>query len=60
MANAPVFPFPAYVIWNSEKNPDLMERSLEALRQVSKQVDNEQEVVLQEDGTDVHQVRTKL
>ena len=60
VTNAPVFPFPAYVIWNSEKNPDLMDRCLNSLRTVSKQVDNEQEVILEEDGADVAQVRTNL
>jgi DNA-binding transcriptional LysR family regulator len=60
VTDAPVFPFPAYVIWNSEKNPDLMERCLKSLQIVCKQVDEEQEVVLEEDGTDIDMVRANL
>lgn len=60
VSNAPVFPFPAYVIWNSEKNPQLMQRSLTHLHKVCGQVDNEQEVVLEEEGADVDQIRSTL
>jgi len=60
VADAPVFPFPAYVIWNGEKNQPLMERCLRSLHKVCEQVDNEQEVVMEEDGADLDQVRTNL
>ncbi len=60
VANAPIFPFPAYVIWNTEKNPELMKRSLSLLRKVATVVDSEQEEVLEEDGTDADQARTNL
>ncbi len=52
VADAPIFPFPAYAIWNTEKNPDLMKRALDHLRKVATVVDGEQDVILDDAGAD--------
>ena len=60
IARAPVFPYPAFVIWNKEKNPDLMDRALESLRTVAGLVDSEQEGVLGEADVDLENVGATL
>ena len=58
--DAPIFPFPAYVIGNAEKNPDLMRRALDHLHRVATVVDDEQDDVLEDAGTDTDEARTSL
>jgi len=58
--DAPVFPFPAYAIWNTEKNPELMNRALDHLRKVATVVDDEQYDVLEDAGADTEETRTSL
>jgi DNA-binding transcriptional LysR family regulator len=60
VADAPIFPFPAYAIWNTEKNPDLMGRALDHLRKVATLVDDEQYDVLEEAGADGDENRASL
>lgn len=42
IADAPAFPFPVYVVWNPEKNADLVQQALEILRRVAEKVDDVQ------------------
>lgn len=60
VADAPVFPFPAYAIWNSERNPELVGAALQALRSVAKVVDVEQGGVLDNANVDLQSVTRKL
>lgn len=48
--DAPVFPFPAYVVWNPEKDSELMETALNLLRRISERVDEEQNEMLEDAG----------
>ena len=57
---APVFPFPVYVIWNSERNPPLMERALASLRTIAETVETEQEDILDEAEIDGNAMRKSL
>lgn len=50
VANAPAFPFPVYVVWNPEKNTELVQRALEMLRHVAQQVNNVQSDRLSDAG----------
>lgn len=60
IADAPVFPYPAYVIWNTEKNPELIGRALDSLRNVAELVDVEQEGILEDAEIDLGHVGKSL
>jgi hypothetical protein len=47
---APVFPFPAYVVWNPEKEHELMEKALRLLRRVAERIDEDQNELFEEEG----------
>ncbi|NNE24336.1 MAG: LysR family transcriptional regulator [Rhizobiales bacterium] len=60
VAEAPVFPYPAFVVWNTEKNPELMDRALVALHQIAAVVDGEQEATLDDAEIDLESVSATL
>jgi DNA-binding transcriptional LysR family regulator len=57
---APVFPFPAYVIWNSERDQQLIGSALTALRTVAGIVDVEQDGILEDAVINLDSVGAKL
>ncbi len=60
VAGAPVFPFPAYVIWNSERDRQLIDTALAALRTVAGIVDDEQGGILDDAVINLDSVGAKL
>lgn len=60
IGDAPVFPYPAFVIWNKEKNPALMQQAIDLLRLTAATVDVEQEEILESADLNVDSVRTGL
>lgn len=60
VAEAPVFPFPAYAIWNAERSPQLIESALAALRSVARIVDVEQVGILDDADVDMQTVSSRL
>lgn len=50
---APVFPFPAYVLWNESADSELIGRVLESLKVCAEDVDREQADILQEWNVDL-------
>lgn len=52
VAEAPVFPCPAYAVWTTEKAPDLMDKALSLLRRVGRKTEDEQQEVLDDAGVE--------
>lgn len=50
VADAPVFPFPSYVVWNTDKDEKLIQRSLRLLQKVAAKADDLQQQTLEEAG----------
>lgn len=48
--NAPAFPYPSYVVWNPEKDGNLVERSLGFLDQAVTQAEKAQHKIIKETG----------
>lgn len=46
--HAPVFPFPAWCVWQTEKEMDSIETAIELLRRVAAKVDEDQEEIIEE------------
>ncbi len=47
---SPVFPFPAYAVWTTDKTPAIIEGALELLRGVAQKTDDAQQLVLEVSG----------
>jgi DNA-binding transcriptional LysR family regulator len=47
---APVFPFPAYVVWNPEKEGEVLEKSLRLLRRVAERIDEDTHELFEDEG----------
>jgi DNA-binding transcriptional LysR family regulator len=47
---APVFPFPAYVVWNPEKEGGALEKSLQLLKRVAERIDEDQNELFEDEG----------
>ncbi len=48
VSGAPVFPYPAYVVWNEEKSPELIDKALGLLRLCAEEVDQEQDAIMKD------------
>lgn len=53
VAGAPVFPFPAYVVWNQGMDSDLTARVLKSLKRCAEEADQEQADILKEWNVDL-------
>lgn len=52
IADAPAFPFPAYAVWTTEKDKDILDQALGVLRRLGEKTDDEQQEVLEEAGVE--------
>ncbi|MEO0498028.1 MAG: LysR family transcriptional regulator [Pseudomonadota bacterium] len=50
VAGAPAFPFPAYVVWNPEKDADMIDQAMKLLRKVGEDADRRQHELVDEAG----------
>jgi DNA-binding transcriptional LysR family regulator len=58
VAEAPAFSFPAYVVWNPDKDEDVTENGLEILRRAAKDAEEEQKEMIE--GAGVHEMDNGL
>ena len=58
IADAPAFPYPAYVVWNPDKETEVLDRALTELIAVADRADREQAELIEEAG--VHEIDDAL